>query len=435
MNIKRGRYSLKIGDRLKFASIKREWTQEEVAEGIISVSYLSKIENNQVTPSEEVLRLLCQRLGIENIFSDSMHEQAEQIMSWYKTITDKNAREAIEMYEKMKTMVERFEDAEVNAYFLLVEMRYYLFTKNIDAAESSLIKIRELYNTFDHKMKYYYYKFIGLLYYCKEKYEEALEHYKKAEQLYQFQSFPKWEEADLYYLLALAYSQLWKILSCMNYVQHALTIYQSDYNLRRSAECHILLGICHRRYGELDKAIECYSLAQKAARMVNDIEILGIIEHNLGYLKSMKREHRDAIQHYENSLIYKRNAPLADRFITLFSLIKEYYASQNYRKALANVEESLQLLKEHSHTIPTYYEYYLHFTVYQYLLSDDVSCQTFETFMKNEVLPYFQKHKKYEEVARYAEYLASYYERCHKYKLASKYYKMSYEFLKNIINM
>jgi len=422
---------LKIGDRLKFTRLKKEMTQEEVAEGIISVSYLSKIENNQVTPSREVLHLLCQRLGIDNLFHERMNELMKQIMLWYKAITDKNEWKAVEMYEKIKKMIEYFNDAEANIYFLLMEMRYYLFMKNISAAEAAMMQIRELYNAFDHEMNYYYYKFFGLLYYCKEKYEEALEYYKKAEELFRLQSFPKWEEADLYYLLALAYSRLWKMLSCINYVQCALAIYQADYNLKRSAECHVLLGICYRRYGELDKAVECYSLAQKAAQMVNDIELLGIIEHNLGYLKSMKKEHREAIRHYENSLVYKKHATLADRFITLFSLIREYYVSQNYRKALASVEESLQLLKQHSE--PISYEYYLHFTVYQYLLSRDVSEQEFEMFMKNEVIPYFQKHKKYEDVAQYAEYLADYYERCHKYKLASKYYKMSYDFLKKII--
>ena len=82
------------------------------------------------------------------------------------------------------------------------------------------------------------------------------------------------------------------MLSCINYVQCALAIYQADYNLKRSAECHVLLGICYRRYGEVDKALEYYSLAQKAAQMVNDIELLGIIEHNLGYLKSMMKEYR-----------------------------------------------------------------------------------------------------------------------------------------------
>lgn len=228
---------MKIGDRLKLTRLKKEMTQEEVAEGIISVSYLLKIENNQVTPSEEVLHLLYQRLEIDNLFNERMNELMKQMMLWYKAITDKNEWKEVEMYENIKKMIEYFNDAEANTYFLLMEMRYYLFMKNISAAEA-------------------------------------------------------------------------------------------------------------------------------------------------------------------------------------------------YRKALAIVEESLQLLRQHSDYTSS--EYYFHFTVYQYLLSNNVSERDFEMFMKNEVLPYFQKHKKYEDVAQYAEYLADYYERCRKYKLASKYYKMSYEFLKKL---
>nr|P43130.1 RecName: Full=Transcriptional activator NprA [Geobacillus stearothermophilus]AAA22624.1 transcriptional activator (nprA) [Geobacillus stearothermophilus] len=406
-----------------------------MADGIISVSYLSKIENNQVVPSEEVLRLLCQRLGINNILKNRQDELTSKLLLWYKTITDKNRQEAARMYEEIKRTFDDVQGAESIAYFLLFEMRYHLLLKDIHTVEALLIKLRELYDTFDDVMKYYYYKFLGLLYYCKEKYEDALEYYKKAEQRFRSQSFEKWEEADLHYLLALVYSRLWRILGCINYAQHALAIYQSEYDLKRSAECHILLGICYRRYGEVDQAIECYSLAHKIAQIINDTELLGTIEHNLGYLMSMKHEHYEAIQHYKKSLLYKRNSSLQARFITLFSLIKEYYVSKNYKKALANVEESLQLLKREKDGMTTYYEYYLHFTVYQYLLSEDISENEFETFMKDRVLPYFQRFKKYEDVAQYAEYLAIYYEKRHKYKLASKFYKMSYQFLKNMINI
>ncbi|MFC4182655.1 helix-turn-helix domain-containing protein [Saccharococcus thermophilus] len=99
---------MKIGDRLKLTRLKKEMTQEEVAEGIISVSYLSKIENNQVTPSEEVLHLLYQRLGIDNLFNERMNELMKQMMLWHKAITDKNEWKAVEMYENLKKMIEYF---------------------------------------------------------------------------------------------------------------------------------------------------------------------------------------------------------------------------------------------------------------------------------------------------------------------------------------
>ncbi|WP_267894866.1 helix-turn-helix domain-containing protein [Lentibacillus sp. Marseille-P4043] len=50
---------------MKLNRLKCGLTQGELAEGIISVSYLSKIEHNQIFPSEEVYNLIFKRLGID----------------------------------------------------------------------------------------------------------------------------------------------------------------------------------------------------------------------------------------------------------------------------------------------------------------------------------------------------------------------------------
>jgi len=423
---------LKIGDQLKFYRIKNHMTQEEVANGIISVSYLSKIENNQALPSEEVLHLLCRRLGMNMAAENGNDDVKKQILLWYKEITSRNKSEAVRTHKKLRKRIEKVKEAELLAYFLLFELRYYLLLKNLDAANKSLIKLQELQSTFDDTMKYYYFKFLGLFFYCKNKYKTALEYYKNAEKLFQGKFFEKWEEADFYYLLALVHSQLWKIISCINYTQHALSIYQSEYDLKRSAECHILMGISFRRYGEIDKALQSYFLAQKIVRMINETELLGIIEHNIGYLMSVKSEHKEAIKYYKKSLGYKQNADLQSKFVTLFSLVRQYFLIEDFANGMRKIQEAL-LLIQNERNMEDYYEYYLHFKVYEYLMSSNLN-EEFEEFMQKEVLPYFEGRKKHEDIAQYAEYMARYYEERHRYKLAGKYYKISYQSLKNIIN-
>lgn len=56
-----------IGKRLKYSRINLGMTQEKLAKGIISVSYLSKIENGKVEPTEEIIDLLTERLGLESL--------------------------------------------------------------------------------------------------------------------------------------------------------------------------------------------------------------------------------------------------------------------------------------------------------------------------------------------------------------------------------
>lgn len=53
-----------IGSLLRRERLARHWSQEGLCRGICAVSYLSKIEQGQVTPSDEIRRLLFDRLGL-----------------------------------------------------------------------------------------------------------------------------------------------------------------------------------------------------------------------------------------------------------------------------------------------------------------------------------------------------------------------------------
>lgn len=52
--------------------IQRNWSQAGLCKGICSVSYLSKIEAGKTEPSQEILQLLADRLGLK---SDKKTEQ------------------------------------------------------------------------------------------------------------------------------------------------------------------------------------------------------------------------------------------------------------------------------------------------------------------------------------------------------------------------
>lgn len=53
-----------LGNLIKLCRMESKLSQSELANGIVSVSYLSRIENNMVEPHSEVYRLLLSRLNI-----------------------------------------------------------------------------------------------------------------------------------------------------------------------------------------------------------------------------------------------------------------------------------------------------------------------------------------------------------------------------------
>ena len=56
---------MKVGHLIRAERIRQEMKQVVLAKGICTPSYLSKIERNLIAPSEEIITLLFNRLGID----------------------------------------------------------------------------------------------------------------------------------------------------------------------------------------------------------------------------------------------------------------------------------------------------------------------------------------------------------------------------------
>lgn len=414
---------MEIGNRIRFYRVQQSMTQEELAKGIISVSYLSKIENQQTSASLEVLDMLCEKLGIK-LIEEEEATLSKDLFDWYYMILQKNRAEAADMHTKLSGIIPSTNDSTAFIYFVLFELRYFILLQQMDKANEQLAKINEFKDIFDSKMSYYYFKFLALYNYIRNKYSVALDTYKKAEMILNKNiHFEKWEEADLYYSIGLTCSQLGKVPSALNYGRLALSIYQSLYNFRRCAECQILLGICYLRTEEYQLSEESYILAERVADSLNDRQLKGVIHHNLGYLYSIQENHAKAIEAYETCLPYKAEHP-PSKLSTIFGLIREYYKSGDFENCRKWITEGFSILEN----APEKNDFHLHFKIYDYLI--DGPSAEFERFMDKEAFPYFQEKENFQSVIEYSEILGKYYEERNKYKLSSLYYLNAVKALK-----
>lgn len=56
--------ALALGERLRAARVEAGLTQHQLVDGLASSAYLSRIESGQRTPSPDLLRQFCERLGV-----------------------------------------------------------------------------------------------------------------------------------------------------------------------------------------------------------------------------------------------------------------------------------------------------------------------------------------------------------------------------------
>ncbi|PAT01151.1 hypothetical protein CI105_07865, partial [Candidatus Izimaplasma bacterium ZiA1] len=75
-----------IGSFIKKQRIIKDVTQEKLSEGICSISYLSKIENNQIIPNHYLVKKIFERLNVnEDCFNVSIkdHEYLKEAINAY----------------------------------------------------------------------------------------------------------------------------------------------------------------------------------------------------------------------------------------------------------------------------------------------------------------------------------------------------------------
>ncbi|MFC4023330.1 helix-turn-helix domain-containing protein [Oceanobacillus longus] len=421
---------IEIGSFIKLQRAKQEMTLGELSEGIVSVSYLSKIENQKTQASPETIQLLCNRLGIE---VDNSQEEAikEKCKQWYGMLFEvNNKEEIIATYKEIQAMMDK-NLSDSLMMFEIHKIRYFLILGDFDEALKKINELNEISSTFDNLQQFYWYKFRGNYISVNGDFNQALHMYKLSEERINKIDIDEKEAVDIQYIIAVTHSKLRNTLEAIEYANKSLEIYMKQYNFIRCAQCHNILGISFRRIKLYDKAIKNFNLALHLGKLEKNKQLIQLTNQNLGFLYSTKGESVEAIQYYKE-IIDDAELYIGEKVETLASLVREYYNIENYDGAKESIEYGLELISRLDDIEPYRVFYYIIYT-YNYLLSEQFA--EFEDMLVKQFLPYLKKQKDYASIIVYAELLAKHYERLYKYKDATKYYKeanFAYEQISNI---
>lgn len=415
-----GALMLEIGSIIKMQRNKQKMTLSDLAEGLISISYLSKIENLKTEPSSHIIEKLCKRLGIE--VNHAMDDVIEvKLKKWFKMLLNKHDKNEVnKRYEELDELL----NANLSDSILLFELykiRYYLYISDKHAAINQMKRMAKICHSFEVRELYFWHKFRGDYYSKVGETNEALVKYETAEKHARKFDVTDEELADLNYSLSVTYSQRRQILESISYANHALDIFMKRYQFIRCAECHIVLGICYRRIKMYDKAIDNYNLAKHLAGLSKRPELIQLINHNLGYLYATLGKHAKAIKFYLE-IVEDSEVSIEGKIIALTDLVKVHYEIGEMNQANEKIEQAFTLLKNYpKQATYTYYRYVL-FTYY-YLINDQTT--KFVAIIKNKLIPYLKKKKDYAKLTTFTTMLAKHYEASHKYKEATEYYKLA----------
>ena len=423
---------MEIGPYIKLHRIKQEMTQAELAEGIVSSAYLSKIENEKTEASPNVISLLCTRLGIQ--LDDGNDEMIrEKLQKWYGMLSSEHDMdEMVQIYQELnQVMYDNHYSPDSLVMFEIHKIRYFLVIGEMDKALSQINKLSEMTGTFDSLHQYYWYKFKGNYNTMNSENYQAMRMYKIAEEKLNQLELSEEEVADLQYTIAVTHSKLRNTLEAIEYAEKAIATFRITYNFLRCAQSHIVLGISYRRIGMHDKAIKNYNLAKHLGELKQNKQIIHLTSQNLGYLYSTIGENRKAILNFEE-IVQDPEVLLYESIIAATSLTKEYYNINNIDKAKETIEKSLELLDQTNDDEKYQLFKYMTYT-YSYAINQEG--HKFESLVIDEFIPYLKKQKDYANLVVYANMLARHFEGNNRYKESVKYYKLANNTYKELVSL
>ncbi|WP_052345786.1 helix-turn-helix transcriptional regulator [Paucisalibacillus sp. EB02] len=407
-----------LGQAIKINRLRANMTQADLANGIISVSYLSKIENGTAEPPNEVLELLGEKLKLNSDYTgEEITDQS--VIQWFQHLLRYEIDDSILLYNKIKNNISNVLDKQMLSLIEIHKLYYYVLINDLVEADSLIVSLQKSSKKFTETEKYYFFKFVGNYHYSKLAYRKALEYYKEAEKYWKSDLFHKSEEiADIFYMIACSASKSRQTHLSLLYSIRALEYYQSNYDLIKSANCHILLGISYRRINDIEKAKESYNYAIKIAKKIGNNEILILCHQNLGKVLSSIGDSAEAINQYLMSYELRKDSSIHRKLTPISSLMQEYYSYGDMENARIWMELGIDLSNglKPSESIHVY-----EFKVYQYLINGLNT--SFESLITDHIIPFFNERQLHYEESKYIKLIAKYYYDNRKYKLAATYYK------------
>ena len=401
-------------------------TQRSLAKNIISIPYLSKIENGSVKPSAEIIELLCKKLNI-NPSQEKSKWITDLCTNWFKALFYKNIDKAHLILKAIEENIQLISNKELRNLLEIHKLRYYLILENKLKASQHYLRMKAISNEFGNKEKYYWLKFVGYYYFSNSSYNKSIHYFMQAEEysdssIYLIQE----EKHNLYYMIALTGSYARKTGITLDYADKALIFFQKHYYLKQASECHILLGITFSRIRDYEKSIDNYKLSKEIAESNKDNNILAISIQNIGNLYSLSNNHEESIGYYLKSYELQKNSSCDKKIIPIASLMKEYYKTHDMLSAKKWLVKGLNVMS--SKQLESVYVYEL--KVFEQLINGFKD--SFEDLILNRALPFLEKKELYQEKTLFLEILGDYYFNRRKYRLSASYYNYALNIKNNI---
>ena len=403
-----------IGQTIKWHRIRQGITQEQLAEGICSSAYLSKLENNQISFNKEIVSQLCERLElpVEKFIAPSDEHVKKTLENWIDALHHYDLKKADAYYHEIQSLDEKKIAVELSYLYELTLFGHYLLTQQYEKFDEKFKYLQSFSWILEEHYPYSYHKFIGYYYLTKFYCSNAIKHFKQAEKMIKDTSDP-----ELYLMIANAYTRMEMILRSNKYALKAFQIFQAELDYTRVISCQIILGMNYC-------LIEDFETAESYFRKLRDLDdsqvgslIKSVIYMCEGMMAMQKQEYEMARECFMKATARQTNHEV--ELSSYHYLAMTYFYLGENERAFEELNKGISIAKTYQNIR---YQFKLKSILY-YLREQH---EELNQLLFKEAIPFYQKLNEEHELCSYYLLAGSVMNEMKRYKDATKYLMAAY---------
>ncbi|MBY0599620.1 helix-turn-helix transcriptional regulator [Bacillus bingmayongensis] len=413
----------KIGKQVFYKRLQQKMTQEELCQGICSVSYLSKIENGKIEASEEILQLLCARLEIAvSDLRDVEAEVKERLDEWLNALVHLDKQQVERIYNELQAEMKHVLDFEIINYYKLLYTRYLIMKRDFPALKEELDKLKKMYKKYSPFQKLLYMYSKALSYCLQYKFKDGLDYLLKTEAMAKELSY---YETGIHYNIALAYSHLEIPHLALHFANVALEGFRNEYKFRYVINCQIIIALSYSEKGQYEEALKMYkSILRESDSFAEKDSILAIALSNIGNIYYKKNQYAEAKEYYSKSLQYQKQENL-NYIDTLYEMALQCINLGQLDEAKEWIDKGIVAARQEERFNTKLY--LLLMLRYRYF----EETKAYKVFLETEAIPFFKIAGNKKELKKAYMELAEYFEELSDLKESNRYYKLVIEVLED----
>ncbi|MCM3691853.1 helix-turn-helix domain-containing protein [Neobacillus niacini] len=413
---------MSIGKVIYYHRRKQNKTQEQLCQGICSVTHLSKIENNVKEANLKTLQMLCDRLDISIEEENKKSELVRQKLDiFYGTMERLHQEKASVIYKELQDCKEYVHCTDMIYQYELYMLRYHLLMDDFSAFEKSSRGIHNYLSKFSPFESYVWDLLQAIYYGKKEQFSQALLFLTKNEELAeQYQT----RISEYYFFRSALHGHLCHYSLSIHYAYKALHVLQQTNNLLRMVHLKMILAVNFIYIGEFDKGKEMLGQTLNDAEMLQDTDTKALSLHNLGFLYYRQGKIEESLDYYSQALQHKEKNS-ASYYITISYLAEALLSFSQNKKVAHLLSEVLDTF--HDQKSPRYIELKILY------LEAAGSKKMLIHYIIKYGLPIIEHHMNIDRGMKYLQMVAAYYEEKQDFLSANHYLHISNQHLKNLL--